>query len=50
MEKAYNITDISFENDYLILKVDNQVLKISLVDISEKLVNTTDLEKMDYKI
>ncbi len=37
MEKAYNITDIRFENDYLILKVNNQLIKLKLADISEKL-------------
>lgn len=50
MEKAYNITDIRFENDYLILNVDNQLLKLKLSDISEKLVKATDLEKKDFKI
>ena len=50
MEKAYNITDIKFENDYLILKVDNQLIKLKLADISEKLVQATDLERKDFKI
>jgi len=50
MEKAYNITDIRFENDYLILKVDNQLIKLKLADISEKLVKATDLERKDFKI
>lgn len=50
MEKAYKITDISFENDYLTLKVDNQFLKFKLAEISEKLVNATDVERKDFKI
>jgi hypothetical protein len=50
MEKAYNISDIRFENDYLILKVDNQFIKLKLSDISEKLVKATDLERNDFKI
>ena len=50
MEKAYNITDIRFENDYLILKVDNQIMKLKLADISEKLIKATDIERKDFKI
>jgi hypothetical protein len=50
MEKAYNISDIKFENDYLILKVDNQFIKLKLTDISEKLVKATELERNDFTI
>lgn len=50
MEKAYNITDIRFENDYLILKVDNHLIKLKLADISDKLAKATDQERKDYKI
>ena len=50
MEKAYNITDIRFENEYLILKVDNQLIKLKLSDISEKLVKATELERNEFKI
>jgi hypothetical protein len=50
MEKAYNITDIRFENNYLILRVDNQLIKLNLTDISEKLVNATNSERKDFKI
>ena len=50
MKKAYNITDIRFENDYLILNVDNQSIKLKLTDISEKLVKATDQERKDFKI
>ena len=50
MEKAYNITDIKFENDYLILVVDNQLIKVYLADVSDKLAKATDQERRDYKI
>jgi hypothetical protein len=50
MEKAYNITDIRFENDCLILKVDSQLINLKLADISEKLVKATDLERKEFKI
>ncbi len=50
MEMAYNISDIRFENDYLILKVDDQLLKLKLANISDKLFKATDSERMDFKI
>jgi hypothetical protein len=50
MEKAYNITEIRFESDCLILKVDNQIFKLRLTDISDKLAKATDQERKDYKI
>jgi hypothetical protein len=50
MEKAYNITDIRFDDDYLIIMVDNQLIKLKLADISDKLAKATDQERKDYKI
>jgi hypothetical protein len=50
MEKAYNISDIRFEKDYLILMVDNQILKLKLKDISRKLLKATEQERNDFKI
>ncbi|MDP3431903.1 MAG: DUF2442 domain-containing protein [Bacteroidota bacterium] len=50
MEKAYNISDLRFEKDYLILVVDNQTLKLKLEDISQKLSKATDQELKDFKI
>ena len=45
MEKAYNISQIGFEKDYLVLSIDNQVVKIKLSEISEKLSNATEQER-----
>ncbi len=50
MAKAYNIRQIRFENDCIILSVDNQELKMKLSDISEKLANATKTERENYKI
>jgi hypothetical protein len=50
MGKAYNISDLRFEGDNLILKIDNQLIKLKLADISEKLVKATDQERRDFKI
>jgi len=50
MEKAYNISQIGFENDYLVLSIDNQLVKIKLSEISEKLSNATEQERNDFKV
>jgi len=50
MEKTYNILGISFENDFLILKFENQVVKLKLASISEKLARATEQERNDFTI
>lgn len=50
MEKAYYISDLRFENDYLIIVVDSQIIKLRLKDISEKLSKATGQELEDFKI
>jgi len=50
MEKAYNIKQVSFESDFIILMFDNQVLKLKLSDVSQKLAKATQTEREDFKI
>jgi len=50
MEKTYHISDIRFEKGCLILIADNQILKLKLKDISEKLSKATEQELKDFKI
>ena len=50
MEKAYEIKELRFENDYLIIVVDNQIIRLKLADISSKLAKASDQERQDYKI
>ncbi len=50
MEKAYNIKLVSFESDFIILMFDNQVIKLKLTEISQKLANATKAEREDFKI
>jgi len=50
MEKAYNIKNLKFDNDYLILTFDDQSIKLKLSEISSKLANATYQERIDYKI
>jgi Protein of unknown function (DUF2442) len=50
MEKVYNITDLRFESDYMILIVDGQTIKLKLTDISDKLAKASEKERKEYKI
>lgn len=50
MEKAYHIRKIYFDNDYLVLILDNQTIRVKLSRVSEKLANASDNERMDFKI
>lgn len=50
MEKAYNVSGIRFENDYLILTINNQKVKLKLDQISKKLARATELQRNDFKI
>jgi hypothetical protein len=50
MDKVYNISDIHFENDFMIIKVDNLLLTVRLVEASAKLAKASDSERKDFKI
>ena len=50
MNKVYIISDIQFDNDYLIIKVDNSILKVKISEASDLLAKASDLDKNDYKI
>jgi hypothetical protein len=50
MEKAYNISDISFVSDFMVITVNNQTIKLKLTDISEKLANASEKERNDFEI
>ena len=50
MEKTYNITNISFVSDFMVITVNNQTIKLKLTDISEKLANASEKERNDFKI
>lgn len=50
MEKAYDISEIRFENDYLIMIVDDQLIRLKLEDISEKLARASEPERSEFRI
>lgn len=50
MEKAYNISELRFENEYLILIVDDQTIRLKLENISDKLKYATEQQRNDFRI
>ena len=50
MDKIYNISAIQFDNDHLIIKVDNAVIKVRICDASDKLAKASESERNDYKV
>jgi hypothetical protein len=50
MEKAYNISNISFVSDFMVITVNNQTIKLKLTDVSEKLAKASEKERNDFKI
>ena len=50
MNKVYNISDIQFDKDYLIIKVDDSVLKVRISEASTILANATEMDRNDYQI
>jgi hypothetical protein len=50
MEKAYNITNLSFESNFMVITINNQTIKLKLTDISEKLAKASEKERNDFKI
>jgi len=50
MQAKREIQEINFENDYLLLKLDGHVFKISLEKISTKLQEATLIQRNFFKI
>jgi hypothetical protein len=50
MEKSNKSIEVCFENDFIIIKVDELILKYKISEISERLDNATDEEKSNYTI
>jgi len=50
MEKAYTISELRFEDEYLIIIVDDQMIRVKLSNISEKLAKASDHERNEFKI
>ena len=50
MEKLHNISEVNFDNDFIIIKVDEHIYRFKIEDLSKKLSKATDEEKKEFKI
>ena len=50
MEKLHNISEVNFENDFIVIKVDGQTFNYKISELSEKLARATDEQKKEYQI
>jgi hypothetical protein len=50
MKKIHNIKNINFEDDFIILTVDNQIIKLDLSGVSDRLAKATKEERETYRI
>ncbi|RPH29410.1 MAG: DUF2442 domain-containing protein [Bacteroidales bacterium] len=50
MQKAYNIQNVNFVDNCIIIVFDNQTVSFPLVQVSDKLVRATERERLNYTI
>ncbi len=50
MDRFYNITDLQFDKEFMLFKIDNILYKIKICDASNKLANASEQIRNDYKI
>ena len=50
MEKLHNISEVNFENDFIVIKVDGHTFKYKIAELSKKLAYATDNERTEYQI
>ncbi len=48
MEKVFNISQILFDREYLVIKINDQEYRFRINTISEKLAKADDKERNDY--
>ena len=50
MKKLHSISEVSFENDLIVFKVDGHYYRFKVSELSERLAKATDDEKRDFCI
>jgi len=50
MDKQYNISNIDFSGEWMILSVNEETFEIPIVQVSKKLAQATDIERRMYRI
>jgi len=50
MDKQYNVSNIEFSGEWIILSVNEEAYQISIAQASKKLAQATDIERKMYRI
>ncbi len=50
MSKQHEVESLDFEQDWMALKVDGQVYRLPLAQVSERLANATEADRKIYRI
>ncbi|MEQ9357564.1 DUF2442 domain-containing protein [Coleofasciculus chthonoplastes] len=50
MDKEYNISNIEFSEEFIVIAVDGKTYKIPIVKASKRLAEATDIERKMYRI
>jgi len=50
MEKAFNISQISFDKEYFVIRINDQEYRFRINTISEKLAKADEKERNDYVV
>ncbi len=50
MDKQYNVSNIDFRGEWMILSVNEEIYQIPIAQASKKLAQATDIERKMYRI
>jgi len=50
MDKQYNVSNIEFSSEWMILSVNKETYRIPIIQASKKLAQATDIERKMYRI
>ena len=50
MEKLHIITELRFENEFIIMKVDDKLIKLKISEVSQRLASASEEDKNEYSI
>jgi hypothetical protein len=50
MNRLHTITEVRFENEYIIIKADGTLYKLKVSDVSKRLASASEEEKNEYSI
>ncbi len=48
MKKLFEVTEVRFENEFIIIMVDGRLIKLKVSDVSQRLANASKEEKLEY--